>query len=99
MYIAEWVVVAWSGCTIIVLVSIVTGCVYCIGRESSGVLLGTVARDVSGLFAIEAESSPKVLASFFVAHRVDRGGDGVNVHGVRVVSWLGLIVSSLVGRS
>ena len=86
MYIAEWVVVAWSGCTIIVLVS-------------SGVLLGTVARDVSGLFAIEAESFPKVLASFFVAHRVDRSSDGVNVHGVRVVSWLGLIVSSLVGWS
>ena len=99
MHIAEWVVVAWSRCAIIVLVSIVSGCVYCVGRESSGVLLGTVTRDVSGLFAIKAESFPKVLASFFVAHRVDRGGDGINVHGVRVVSWLGLIVSSLVGRS
>jgi hypothetical protein len=39
---------------------------------------------VSWLFAVEAESFLQEFSSFFIAHGVDSGVDGVNVHGVRI---------------
>ena len=71
--------------------------------EVSSVLLRleTVARDMSGLSTIKAESFLQVLASFFVTHRIESRGDNIDIHGVRIVSGLivPLIVSSLVSWS
>ena len=60
--------------------------------------LGTVARDMSRLFIIEAESFLQVLASFFVAHRIESHGDNIDVHSVQIILGLiiPLIVSSLI---
>ena len=60
--------------------------------------LGTVARDMSRLFTIEAESFLQVLASFFVAHRIKSHGDNINVHSVQIILGLiiPLIISSLI---
>ena len=72
-----------------------------VGISSVLLRFGTVARDMSGLSTIEAESFLQVLASFFVTHRIESRGDNVDVHGVRIVSGLvvPLIVASLVSWS
>ena len=71
------------------LVSNIVGWSYSVRSGSLGVLLGTVVGEVSRLFAVEAESFLQVLASFFIGHSVDGGGDNVDVHSVwvSVRSW------------
>ena len=72
-----------------------------VGISSVLLWLGTVARDMSGLSAIEAESFLQVLASFFVTHHIESRGDNIDIHGVRIVSGLivPLVVASLVSWS
>ena len=54
----------------------------------------------SWFLAFEAESSLEKIVSFFQGHRVDSGGDGVNVHSVWIISGFRLIVvSSLISWS
>ena len=48
--------------------------------------------------AFEAESFPEEIILFFKGHRID-SGDGVDIHGVWIVSWFLIVVSSLIGWS
>ena len=98
----EWIVVPWDKHLIVgmwskgaIVVSLIKGTVVGI---SIILWFGTVARDMPGLFAIEAESFLQVLASFFIAHRVDGCGDDIDVHGIQIISGLiiPLVVSLLV---
>ena len=72
-----------------------------VGISSVLLRLGTVARDMSGLSTVEAESFLQVLASFFVTHRIESRGDNIDVHSVWIISGLivPLIVSSLISWS
>ena len=90
------IVGSWGKSAIVV--SLIEGMVVGI---SSVLWLGTVMRDVSRLFAVEAESFLQVLASFFVTHRIESRGDNIDVHSVWIISGLivPLIVSSLVSWS
>ena len=95
MYISEWIVVTRGRCSVVVSWSKGAFVVLVLIRF----LVGAVSRNMSGLFAVEAKSFPKVLASFFIAHRVDCGRDDIDVHSVWVMSLLRLIISSLISWS
>ena len=103
--VSEWIVVPRSKCLIVgsrgksaIIVSLIGGVVVGI---SSVLRLGTVMRDMSRLFAVEAESFLQVLTSFFVTHCVESHGDDIDIHGVWIISGLviPLIVSSLISWS
>ena len=91
--------VAYTGGKSAIVVSLIE--ISIVGISSVLLRLGTVARDMSRLSTIEAESFLQVLASFFVAHRIESCGDNIDVHGVRIVSGLivPLVVASLVSWS
>ena len=54
----------------------------------------------SWLLAFEAKSFSEEIVLFFKGHRIDNGGDGIDVHSVWVVLGSRLVVvSSLIGWS
>ena len=102
VHVSEWIVVPQSKHLIVgsqskgaIVISLIEGTVVGI---SSVLRLGTVVRDVSGLFAIKAESFLQVVASFFVTHRIESRGDDIYIHSIWIISRLvvPLIVSSLI---
>ena len=99
--VSEWIVVLWSKRLIVGSRSKCAIVISVVGVSSVLLRLGTVARYVSGLSAVKAESFLQVLASFFITHRVESRGDNINIHGVWIISGLivPLIVSSLVSWS
>ena len=106
IHVSEWIVVPQGKCLIVgswskgvIVVSLIE--VSVVGISSVLLRLGTVARDMSGLSTVKAESFLQVLASFFVAHRIESCGDNIDVHSIWIVSGLvvPLIVSSLVSWS
>ena len=106
VHVSEWIVVPRGKRLVVgsrsksaIVVSLVE--VSIVGISSVLLRLGTVVRDMSGLSTIEAESFLQVLASFFVAHRIESRGDNIDIHGVWIVSGLivPLIVASLISWS
>ena len=106
VHVLEWIVVPRDKHLIIgsrsksvIVISLVE--VSVVGISSVLLRLGTVTRDVSRLSTVKEESFLQVLASFFVNHHVESGGDNIDVHGIQIVSGLiiPLVVSSLIGWS